>query len=209
MNKILSTILIFIFAMTITAETIKLPTPAIDKKASIAEAFANRKSTREFGGGTLTDQQISNLLWAAYGVTRADGKLVVPAALNRHAFTIYLLTAKGVMRFDNKENTLTTVTDKDIRVMAEGRKTLGPASAAVVLLVADTTVFKDMSNNGDFYLGVEAGAICQDIYLYAASEKWNALCCGSVDAAGLSKALSLSATQKPVLTMIVGPGKEK
>ncbi|MCQ2396753.1 MAG: nitroreductase family protein [Lentisphaeria bacterium] len=209
MKQYLSILLIFLIAMTMIAETTKLPTPSIDKKASLSEALANRKSTREFGGGTLTAQQTSNLLWAAYGITREDGKLVVPAALNRHAFTLYLMTAKGVERFNAKDNTLTTVVAKDLRAMAEGRKTLGPAAAAVVLLVADTTVFKDMSGNGDFYLGVEAGAICQDIYLYAAAEKWNALCCGSVDAAGLSKALELPATQKPVLTMIVGPGKTK
>lgn len=208
--KYLSILLIFLMTMTMTAETTKLPTPALDKKAPLAEALANRKSTREFGGGTLTAQQTANLLWAACGINREDGKMVVPAALNRHAFTLYLMTAKGVERFNAKDNTLTTVIEKDIRAMAEGRKTLGPAAAAVVLLVADTTVFKDMpAGTGEFFLGVEAGAICQDIYLYAASEKWNALCCGSVDAAGLSKELKLSATQKPLLTMIVGPAKEK
>ena len=194
-------------AMILSAtENIALPKPAISQEASLAAALANRQSHREFGGGELTPQQLSNLLWAAYGQNRADGKLTVPAALNRHAFDLYVLTAKGVTRYDQKANALIPVCDKDLRVMAEGRKTLGPAAAAVILLVAKTDIF---SANGDFYLGVEAGAICQDIYLYAATAKLNALCCGSLDAAGLTKALSLPANQKPVLTMVVGPAPEK
>ena len=188
---------------------INLPKPAIPQNASLATALSARQSHREFGGGELTPQQLSNLLWAAYGQNRTEGKLTVPAALGRHAFELYVLTAKCASHYNRETNLLITVTDKDLRVMAEGRKTLGPASAAVIVLVAKTDVFAEFGTKADFFLGVEAGAICQDIYLYAAAEKLNALCCGSMDAEGLSKALKLSANQKPLLTMIVGPAPEK
>ncbi len=184
--------------------TIQLPKPQIPGKSNLQELLQNRQSTRVFDDEPLSEQQLANLLWSAYGVNRDDGKLTVPAALNRHAFTLYLLTAQGVMQYDNKNGTLTEVLDKDIRAMAEGRKTLGPAAGATVLLVADTTTFNDIPGNGDFMLGVEAGAICQNIYLYAASEGLNALCAGSLDAAGIAEALSLPATRRPFLTMILG-----
>ena len=63
-------------AMILSAtENIALPKPAIPQEASLAAALANRQSHREFGGGELTPQQLSNLLWAAYGQNRADGNI--------------------------------------------------------------------------------------------------------------------------------------
>ena len=109
--------------------TIQLPKPQIPGKSNLQELLQNRQSTRVFDDEPLSEQQLANLLWSAYGVNRDDGKLTVPAALNRHAFTLYLLTAQGVMQYDNKNGTLTEVLDKDIRAMAEGRKTLGPEMA--------------------------------------------------------------------------------
>lgn len=192
------------------AEPLALPKPAIADTATLGSALQNRKSTRDFSDQELSCQQIANLLWAGYGINRAEGAMrTVPAAMNRHAFTLYLLTKKGAARYDETANTLIPVTEKDLRVYAEGRGTLGPAAGAVILLVAHTDIYSPEGGRAAVWLGVEAGAICQDIYLYAASEELNALCCGSLNAKALAEGLALPKNREPLLTMIVGAPNKK
>ncbi len=192
-----------------------LPKPAIPQDATLAQALQNRHSSRQYSGKPITEQELSDLLWAACGVNRADeNKLTVPAALNRHAFTLYVVTRDGVRKYLPQSHSLETVSEKNLLSLMEGRHTLGPAAGTAILLTMDPARFTDLSkpgqpDNGVFYLGVEAGAICQDIYLYCAATGLSTVCCGSLQASEIQKELGLPASQKPVLTMIVGHAVEQ
>ena len=50
--------------------TIKLSAPEMDKGVSVIQALKERKSVRSFTDRQLTLQEVSNLLWAADGISR-------------------------------------------------------------------------------------------------------------------------------------------
>ncbi|MBR4497706.1 MAG: nitroreductase family protein [Bacteroidales bacterium] len=78
---IYNTFILCFLAMTSIAQNIQLPVPQKDGGKSISYCLQNRKSTKEYSAKKLSDQQISNILWAAYGFNRAD-KRTVPSAMN-------------------------------------------------------------------------------------------------------------------------------
>ena len=75
-----------------------------------------RQSTREFSVAKLSPQVLSNLLWAAFGINRADsGKRTAPSASNRLEIDIYLATSDGVFLYDATTHRLQPVLSDDIR----------------------------------------------------------------------------------------------
>lgn len=200
------------FANVCRGETITLPQPSfkLSGNTGLFETLGKRQSNRTFSDVPLSNMQLSELLWCAYGSNRPNGKRTIAAALGKYTISIYVLTKDGIFRHDRAGNTLSKVSAKDMRKFAEGRGTMGPAAGAVFLLVADNDVFKSMpAEKANLLIGYEAGSICQDIYLYCAAAGLNTVCCGSLDAKALAAELKLPASQSPILTMIVGkaPGK--
>ncbi|MBO7741660.1 MAG: nitroreductase family protein [Victivallales bacterium] len=208
-NTLLLSALLIFFTVTAAvqaADSIKLPEPSFKSAdASLFQALKGRCSQRAFSDKALSQEQISDILWAAYGVNRPGDKRTIAAALGKYTVSIYVLTADGAFRHDRTANTLVKVTDKDLRKSAEGRGTLGPAAGAVFLLTADGSAFKSMpAEQVNLFIGYEAGSICQDIYLYCSAAGLNTLCCGSLDRKTLASQLKLPAGSSPILTMIVG-----
>ena len=81
-------------------DTISLSAPQMDKGLTVMRALNARKSQRDFTNEPLTRQQLSELLWAANGVNRPDGKRTAPAAVNVQTVDIYVLMPEGVYRYD-------------------------------------------------------------------------------------------------------------
>ena len=63
-----------------SAERIVLPAPARSGHMSLEEALARRRSVREFSNKPLSDQDVSQLLWAAQGITHPEGLRTAPSA---------------------------------------------------------------------------------------------------------------------------------
>ncbi|MGN0867885.1 MAG: nitroreductase family protein [Oligosphaeraceae bacterium] len=182
-----------------------LPAPALP--AGLQTPLQARQSVRTFTGIPPTQQQLANLLWAAYGVNRESGKQTVPAALNRHAFTLYVLTREGVLQYLPQGHQGKQVSSQNLLAMADGSGRLGPAAGAAILLVGAPQIFDNLGAGAEkaaFYLGVEAGTIVQDIYLACAAQGLGAVCCGSLNAEAISEALQLPPDRRPLLTVVVG-----
>ncbi len=181
--------------------------PAPNLPVGLQAPLQSRRSVRSFTGAPLTEQQMANLLWAAYGVNRENGKQTVPAALNRHAFTLYVLTREGVLQYLPEGHQGKQVSPQNLLAQADGSGRLGPSAGAAILLVGNPGIFDNLGAGAEksaFYLGVEAGAIVQDIYLACAAQGLGAVCCGSLNAEALSEALQLPPDRRPLLTVVVG-----
>ncbi|MCF8363705.1 MAG: nitroreductase family protein [Prolixibacteraceae bacterium] len=81
MRKILF-VIAALFTINATAQSIKLPTPEQTGGMPLMETLNNRKTVRSFQSKELTQQQLSDLLWAAWGVNRESGKRTAPSAMN-------------------------------------------------------------------------------------------------------------------------------
>jgi len=62
----------------------------------LMQALKDRQTSRSFSSEKLPEQMLSNLLWAADGVNRADGKRTAPTAMNRQEIDVYVATADGL-----------------------------------------------------------------------------------------------------------------
>ena len=81
----------------LSAQERKLPAPDMDREAAgIMDALNARRSVREYSSRELSEQEIADLLWAAQGKNREDGRMTSPTARNRQEIRLYLFTADGV-----------------------------------------------------------------------------------------------------------------
>ncbi len=184
---------------------IKLPQPQLDKGKSLVQALTDRKSSREFGSGKIQDQMLANLLWAAFGVNRADsGKRTAPSARNRQEIDVYVAMAQGLYLYDAKENVLKPVVAKDLRALTGTQDYVGGAALNLVY-VADLSKAVDGDENSKMYLaGADTGFIGQNVYLFCASEGLATVFRASIDKKKLGEAMKLRPDQRITFAQSVG-----
>jgi len=188
-------------ATNLAAQDIKLPAPQKTGGMPLMEALAKRSTSRAFDAARdLSPQQISNLLWAAFGINRDDGKRTAPSASNKQECDLYVLLKTGSYLYDAKTNTLTLVAAGDRReVGCTSRQTFPKNAPITVLIVADSA----RASNREM-ASADAGFISQNMYLYCASEGLANGVRASVDRDKAAAALSLKPTQWIVLAHSAG-----
>lgn len=81
-------------SMAMGQNSIELPAPVKTGGMPLMEALSKRATDRLMDPArSLDEQQLSNLLWAAWGINRPDGRRTAPSALNRQEIDIYLIAA--------------------------------------------------------------------------------------------------------------------
>jgi SagB-type dehydrogenase family enzyme len=184
---------------------IKLLKPQTDIGKPLMQALNARQTAREFSPKLLPLQELSNLLWAAWGINRPDsGKRTAPSSMNRQEMDVYVVTAEGVYLYDAKENVLTPVVAGDIRAQT-GRQSYVATAPLNLVYVAD---YSKMGNAPDeskrFTSGADTGFIAQNVYLYCASQGLATVVRGNIDKPALEKAMKLRSELKVVLAQTVG-----
>ena len=135
------------------AKVIALPAPDKTGGKPLMQALALRHSTRSFTEEAISDQDLSNLLWAVWGINRDDGRHTAPTAKNKQAVAVFAARADGVWRYDPVAHSLVQYLSKDIRASI--------GEAPLVLLYAAPA--------DDPAAGFHIGALHQNAGLYCAS----------------------------------------
>ncbi|MBO4304914.1 MAG: nitroreductase family protein [Lentisphaeria bacterium] len=203
MKKTLFSLLAVALTVTLFAD-VELPAPQKKGGMPLMEALNARKTIRKYEAKELSLQQISDLLWAAFGVNRKDGKRTAPTAVNAQELTIFVLLKKGTFRYDAEKNTLVEINKKDLRKLAAPR-----FEAPLTLIIAsDTTRQSRMKDPAKriHYSDVDTGYVSQNIYLYCASAGLGTVAIGGVADRGekIRAELGLAETVYPVLGHAVG-----
>ena len=190
----------------ITGQELKpvaLPTPQTSGGKPLMQVLKERKSVRDFGPEALSKQPISNLLWAAWGINREDGRRTAPSASNRQEIDVYAIMADGAYLYDAQANALKPVTRSDLRKLAGTQPY--PADAPLNLIyVADTAKLGGDDAARLATANADTGFIAQNVYLFCASEGLGTVVRGSVNRDDLGKALNLRAGQRVTLAQSVG-----
>lgn len=185
-----------------------LPKGAREGGVGIYGALAARASDRGFtAGGTVDDELLGKILWAACGVNRADGRWTIPTALDTRDLRVYVLDRDGGWLYEPEKHALTCCAVGDLRG-ASGRQ--GFVADAALNLVYAVDMSKEAARgvpetailkNGAF----EAGCAAQGVALVCASEGLKNVVRGSVDGEIVGGALGLPEGVVVLMAQSVGP----
>ena len=207
------TVLVFCNLPALPAEEkgdITLPKPEIKGGKPLMEALSERKTTREFAGKELSLQQLSNLLWAAFGINRVDyGMRTAPSALNWQEVDIYVVLKGGTYVYDAKKNVLTRVLSEDIRALTGKQAVVADAPVNLVYVADLSKTRRADEKTRDLFIYADTGCISQNVYLFCASEGLNTFVRAYIDKEALARKLGLRDDQMIVLAQSVGYPPEK
>lgn len=208
MKKIFFIISLLILSLELLAQnSIQLPQPKKTGGMPLMEALAKRSTSRSFQTKELTNQQLSDLLWAAFGINRADGKRTAPSARNFQETDLYVLLKTGVYVYDAKANSLVQVSPEDARSFGSSQEFVKDAPVQVVL-VANFSKMGDGGNEGKINTAnIDAGYISQNIYLYCTSAGLTTGARGAIDKKVLEAKLKLNSNQFITVAHCIGYAK--
>jgi len=188
---------------------IKLPAPVTVGGMPLMEALKARQSVREFAPDRLPPQMLANLLWAAWGINRADGRRTAPSASNRQEIEIYVTLPEGVYLWDAKANVLMPVAAGDLRG-ATGSQPFVATAPLNLVYVADMAKAGRPATDPQQMLniGADTGFIAENAYLFCASAGLAVVVRAMIPRDELAKGLKLRETQVIVLAQTVGYPKK-
>ena len=189
------TLMLAAVAVNMNAQEVKqLPQPDMQLGVTLTEALQKRRSDREYNADRdITDQQLSQILWAACGVNRPDKKLLtIPTAINAQDIQVYVCRKDGVALYQPYDNTLKKVSSEDIRPLLAERQQNMKNAPVFLLIVSDQEKFR---HNAAVYGAMDAGYASQDICLMCAALGLKTVPRAMMNKEAVAKALGLGEKQ--------------
>jgi len=206
-----SALLLTLSAVTFGADLklIPLPNPKIEGGRPLMEVLKDRQSTREFSSEKLPLEELSNLLWAAWGINRPEvGKRTAPSARNQQEIDVYVATADGLYLYEPKDHVLMPILPEDIREKTGGQPFVKEAPINLVYVADFSRMGSYSLQQKEFYSACDTGFISENVYLYCASEGLATVVRGLVDKPALAEVMRLSSDQRITLAQSVGYPKK-
>jgi len=185
---------------------IKLNAPNKSRGTTVMKALSERHSVRDFSSKELSLQDLSDLLWAANGINRSDGKRTAPSAMNKQDVDIYVIMKSGAYLYDAKNQALKPVVSKDLRGDVAGGQDFVKAAPVSLVLVSDISRFGSMaSKEMNTIMGaVDVGTVCQNINLFCAATGLITVPRASMEKEALKQSLKLTNNQILIMNNPVG-----
>jgi nitroreductase len=183
---------------------IKLPAPRTEGGKPLMEALKLRSTSRAFAPDPLPLQTLSNLLWAAWGINRPDGRRTAPSARNWQEIDVVVVLPEGAYVYDAAGNVLNPLASGDLRALTGSQEFVKEAPVTLVYL-ADTLRMKGAQpDQVQPWAFADASFISQNVYLYCASEGLATGVRALLDRPALAKALKLADTRMVIMAQCVG-----
>ena len=183
-------------------KSIKLPPPDKTGGKPLMQCLTDRKSELKFDSKPLPAQILSNLFYAADGISRPDGRKTVPTARNLQSQDVYAAMADGLYLYNPKTHSLDLVKQGDIREKC-GMQAIHKTAPIVLIYVGDVSKIGKNAAEKVFYAANHAGYASQNVYLYCTSAGLATVVCGLVNKPELEKAMELPGTKRVQLTQPV------
>ena len=187
-----------------SATSIILPPPIKVGGISLMEALVKRQSSRDFASTALPLPLLSNLLWSAYGVNRTDGGRTAPSALNAQEIDVYVALPSGAYLYDAATHQLQLVAASDLRRITGYQDFVDEAPLDLVYVANHTRMGMVPVAQREMYAATAAGAITQNVYLFAAGNNLSTVIRAWIDRAAIADALGLSHDQQVLLSQTIG-----
>jgi SagB-type dehydrogenase family enzyme len=188
---------------------ITLPSPDRTGRMTLEQALARRRSLREFAAQVLSKQELSQLLWAAQGITHPNGLRTAPSAGALYPLVFYVATACGFYRHDPHDHRLDLHSEDDLRPAlyraSSGQDCVRGAPAVFVIsAVYEQTEREYGRERGPRYVHLEAGHAAQNMLLQAVTLGLGGVLVGAFDDQQVQKVLSLPRDRQPLYLVPIG-----
>jgi SagB-type dehydrogenase family enzyme len=189
--------------------SIALPKPQLDKGRPLMQALKDRKSSRVYDSRPLPQQELSNLLWAGFGINRPEKNgRTAPSAMDMQEIDIYVSQADGLFLYEAKNHALKKIHGNDIRELTGKQPFVKDAPVNVILVADYSRVKKDRFEENKKYAAADAAFISQNMYLYCASEGLATIVRAYIDKPALAAAMQLRPDQEVIFAQTVGYPKK-
>ena len=200
---------------TTDSELIELPSPIYSSNTSIEESLHKRRSIRDYSEKPPTISEISQILWAAQGITeKSYGLRTAPSAGALYPLEIYIAVSNvsdlipGLYKYNPRKHTLNKISEGDKRADISDAALKQDAiknSSAIILITAvyERTAVK-YGNRAERYTHIEVGAAGQNIYLQSVSLNIGTVMIGAFKDKDLKNVLSLPQNENPLIIMPLG-----
>jgi SagB-type dehydrogenase family enzyme len=188
---------------------VKLPDPLIEQGMSLKTAISSRRSVREFSTEPLKMEEISQLLWAAQGITHDGDRRTAPSAGATYPLELYLVTAESVFRYIARDHTLLPTLEGDLRkdlfaASLEQEFFLEAPVTVVFTAVLARTEQRYGSTRSPRYVHIEVGHAAQNMMLQAVALGLDTVPVGAYEDESVSRVLNLPADHIPLYLVPAG-----
>lgn len=194
-----------------TSNQIQLPPPAQKGSLSLEEAIAGRRSARDFAPESISQSQLSQILWAAQGIIDTRLKFrTVPSAGATYPLEIFVVCgrngvediAEGIYRYQLDSHSLVLRRSGDVRLelakAALDQESIYEAPVNIVICAVYSRTLLRYGERGERYVHMEVGHAGQNIYLQATALGLATVAIGAFDDEGVGKVLGLDEEYKPL-----------
>ena len=193
---------------------IKLPVPVYDSATSVEKALLERRSIRDYTGEPLTVNEVSQLLWAAQGITAQGFFRTAPSAGALYPLELYIAAgdvtglSAGIYKYKPHEHGLVRIAEGDKRKSlsgaALGQSCVRNCAAAIIFSAVYERVTGKYSDRGIQYVHMEAGHAAQNVYLQAVSLNLGTVVVGAFRDKDVKKVIHINNDEQPLYIMPVG-----
>jgi len=198
----------------------QLPDPTTDGDVSLEMTIHQRRTVRSFHSKTLALKQLSQLLWAAQGITEPGGfKRAAPSAGALYPMDIYGAVGggcvetlnPGVYLYDPATHSFSLTQEgdmrRDIAMASLGQMWMSYAPITFVITAEYSRIMGKYGQRGVRYAMIEAGHIGQNIFLQSQAMGMEAGIVGAFEDGKVIEVMGIKRTHEPLLIMPVGYGR--
>ncbi len=198
-------------------QKITLPVPNTSGELSVEEAIVGRRSRREFASRPLDWEQVSQILWAAQGITDEDkGFRAAPSAGALYPLELYIVVGEngvadlstGVYHYSSADQAIDKILEKDVTDdlmrAALNQSFIAEAPVSLVITAEYSRVTGKYGERGRRYVHMEAGHAAQNVYLQVESLGLGTVTVGAFDNDEVVKILQIPAKYEPLYVMPLG-----
>ncbi|MBI4331489.1 MAG: SagB/ThcOx family dehydrogenase [Chloroflexi bacterium] len=197
-------------------DLILLPPPTTRGTTSLEETLAKRRSVRAYRDTPLALEQLSQLLWAAQGVTASGGLRTAPSAGATYPLEIFVVTgprgvtglAEGVYRYEVTGHGLSLVKAGDFGELladaALGQDFIAAAPVNIVIGAEPRRTEECYGRRGERYVLIEVGHAAQNIHLQCVSLGLGSVPVAAFDDAAVQRVLGMATAIRPLYIIPVG-----
>lgn len=191
-----------------------LPAPNKDDSFPLAKAIQLRRSVRAYKDEALSLENVSQLLWAAQGITSADWLRAAPSAGALYPMELYVVIGKvdqldaGIYKYDCRSHTLSSVNGGDKRSelssAAMGQDSVQDGMMSIVICGVHDRTRAKYGDRAERYVYMEAGHVAQNIYLMGVAMGLGTVVVGAFDDDMVRKVVGAQTNEYPLYIMPLG-----